>query len=422
MRKNSPTRKTGAFGLACDGSLDRREFVRAASRLGASLGLSMGGLAPLLAAAQSRDPLKLGWIRPTTGRLASSFAPLYVGGLIAVEEINAAGGIMGRPIVRIEEDDEAAPAKQPAVAKKVMDANPFAIFGPVGTSQAMASVAMTSPNKVIHTTSANGTDMGDGVKYPYHYQVSYNSQTQAEVIVRHLAENLKLKKIGIIQENTAFGEQGTAASLLLLEKLGIKPVGVEVYPLTAPDLSPYVGNLRKAGAEGLIAWISTIPSASMAFNAMHRQQWYPHIAGHAGLFLESIFDLVPTEAVAKVYATYYKNFTWTATEGIGEPQLAYARKIATYAEARGNEVIVAGQPYYDFLYLLKMVIESEKSFDPDRIKRVLDNLKGHKGIIGTLSFTPTNHTAISAQDVVLASLVSAKDPKAQRVFRERHVV
>ena len=418
MRKTCSSRP---FGVADDGSLDRREFITTASRLGASLGLSMGGLAPLAALAQGKDPLTLGWIRASTGRLASTFAPLYVGGLIAVDEINAAGGIMGRPIVRMEEDDEASPAKQPAIAKKVMDANPFAIFGPVGTSQAMASAAMTTPRKVIHTTSANGADMGDGVKYPYHYQVMYNTLTQSDVIVHHLAENLKLKKIGIIQENTAFGEQGTIASLPLLKKLGITPVATEVYPLTAPDLSPYISNLRKAGAEGVIAWISTIPSASMAFNAMHRQQWYPHVAGHAGLFLESIFDLVPMEAVAKVYATYYKNFTWTAKEGIGERQIAFAKKMANYPEAKGSEVTVAGQPYYDFLYLLKMVIESEKTFDPDRIKRTLDNLKGYKGMMGTISFTPTNHAGISADDVVLASIVSAKDPKANRVFRERHV-
>ena len=418
MRKISPSRRP--FGLADDGSLDRREFIRTASLLGASLGMGMGGLAPLAASAQSKEALTLGWIRASTGRLASTFAPLYVGGLIALDEINAAGGIMGRPSVRMEEDDEASPAKQPAIAAKIMDAKPMAIFGPVGTSQAMASAAMTTPRKVIHAASANGADMGDGLKYPYHYQVMYNTLTQADVIVRHLVDNLKLKKIGIMQENTAFGEQGTLASMPLLEKMGIKPVGVEVYPLTAPDLSPYVGNLRKAGAEGLIAWISTIPSASMAFNAMHRQQWYPHVAGHAGLFLESIFDLVPPEAVSRVYATYYRNFTWSATEGIGERQLAFGKKLTAYPEAKGSEVTVAGQPYYDFLYLLKMAIESEKSFDPDRIKRVLDNLKGYKGMMGTLSFTPTNHTAISAQDVVLASIVSAKDPRAQRVFRERH--
>ena len=96
------------FGIDADGSLDRRGFLGTAGRLG--VGMMGMGAAPLLMAQQQN--FTVGWVRPSTGRLASSFAPLYVGGLIAIEEINAAGGILGRPIVRKEEDDEASPAKQ----------------------------------------------------------------------------------------------------------------------------------------------------------------------------------------------------------------------------------------------------------------------------------------------------------------------
>ncbi|MGZ5911700.1 MAG: ABC transporter substrate-binding protein, partial [Reyranella sp.] len=100
--------KRPPFGLRRDGSIDRRDFLRTAGRLGVgAFGLSSLGLA---GAAHAAEPFNIGWVRPTTGRLASSFSYLYIGGLIAIEEINAAGGIMGRPIARIEEDDEASPA------------------------------------------------------------------------------------------------------------------------------------------------------------------------------------------------------------------------------------------------------------------------------------------------------------------------
>src|ERR1700751_4407486 len=98
--------KKPPFGLKRDGSIDRRDFLRSAGRMGVgALGpLSLG----LASAAHAADPFNIGWVRPTTGRLASSFSYLYIGGLIAIEEINAAGGIMGRPIARTEEDDEAS--------------------------------------------------------------------------------------------------------------------------------------------------------------------------------------------------------------------------------------------------------------------------------------------------------------------------
>ena len=119
------------FGIADDGSLDRRGFLATAGALAASL-----GIAPAHA---QQGPLQIGWIRPTTGRLASSFAPLYIGGLIAIDEINAAGGILGRPIVRKEEDDEASPAKEPMIVKKVQDAGVQFLVGPTGSSQTLAS-------------------------------------------------------------------------------------------------------------------------------------------------------------------------------------------------------------------------------------------------------------------------------------------
>src|SRR5580698_5614104 len=89
-------RTTSAAPLLCRDIIDRRALLRLAARAGvAALGAGQ-------AFAQQPPPFKLGWIRPTTGRLASSFAPLYFGGLIAIDEINAAGGILGRPITRVE--------------------------------------------------------------------------------------------------------------------------------------------------------------------------------------------------------------------------------------------------------------------------------------------------------------------------------
>lgn len=410
--------KTLFFGQRADGSLDRRGFLRTAGLIGAG---AFGPASLLLpqGVAMAADPFNLGWVRPTTGRLASSFHMLYVGGLIAVDEINAAGGIMGRPIHRVEEDDEASPAKEPAVVKKLQENGIKIMAGPTGSSQTLSSLATTTPAKIIQASYANGAELGDGVKYPYHYQFTFNTNQQAEISARYLAEKLKIKKVGIIQENTAFGEQATAATRATLAKLGAEVVKVEVYPLNAPDLNTYISNLRKAGAEGLIAWIASVPGAAMAFNAMHAQKWQPPITGHNGLFTESLFTLVPDEALRNVYGTNYRTLTWSDTETPGEKQVNFAKKLVAYPETKGSGVAVANAPFYDYLHVLKMIIEAEKSFEPDVIKRALDNLKGYKGLLGTMSFTPQNHTAVPTEDVVLASVLSGKDPKSAGVFRER---
>jgi branched-chain amino acid transport system substrate-binding protein len=407
-------RTTSAVPLLCRDIIDRRALLRLAAQAGvAALGAGQ-------AFAQQPPPFKLGWIRPTTGRLAYSFAPLYFGGLIAIDEINAAGGILGRPIARVEEDDEASPAKEPGIVRKLRDQDIGCFVGPTGSSQSLASIAATTAAKTVQSTYAAAAEAGDGRKYPYHYPIMFNTDQQAEICVDYMVRILGQKKIGILQENTAFGEQAAAATKTVLQqKFGLTAVSEQVYPITAPDLSAYVANLQKAGADGIVGWIANVPNAAMIFNAMKTLKWFPPVAGHSGLMLPALFDLVPAEAVKNVFATYYRNFSWTDTEQPGARQLEFAKKLAQYPEAKGFEVNVAAAPYYDYLYCLKAAIEAENSFEPEAIKRGLDKLRGYKGLLGDISFTPENHSGIGVKDVVLVSVASGQDARAMGCLRAR---
>src|SRR6201999_1116395 len=350
--------------------LDRRSFLGGVAALGAS---AVGSKS--LAA---DDTFTIGWGRPTTGRLTSSYAPLYIGGLIAIDEINAAGGVMGKKIVRQEEDDEASPAREPAVIKKLQEGGINFICGPTGSSQSLAALAVTTPAKTITTMYAIASEAGDGTRYPWHYQCTFNSDLQAEMASRYLVETLKLKKIGILQENTAYGEQVVAACQTVLKKLGVTPVGLEVFPITAPDLNGYVGNLRKAGADGVLFWTGSTPITAKGFNSMHGQKYYPAIAGHSSLFADSLLDLVPAEALQNAAGTYYKTLTWTDKEDVGARQMEFAKKDNAFPETKETGVNVAASPFYDFLHMVRAAIEQEKSFEPEKVKRAMDATKDYK--------------------------------------------
>lgn len=397
----------------------RREFLATASRLAMSVpALSAMGI-PTAWGQTKPSPVTIGWVRPVTGLLAPSFFPLFIGGLIAIDEINAAGGIMGRPVEKLEMDDEGSPAKQPEIVSRLLDKNVSFVVGPNGSSQALSSFAGTMPAKMIQAAGAIATTAGDGALYPYNYQVGYNTELQGQLAVQYLVNKLGMKKIGILAESTAYGEQVLAGSRNELDRLGIKPVSVQTYPVNAPDFNGYITNLRNAGTEGLLAWVGNIPNASLAFTAMANQKWAPPTTGHYVLFLQQLLTMVPPEALKNVYGTMFKNLTWTDTENIGEQQIKFAQKVATFKEAKGIEVVVASAPWYDFLHMLKYVIESEKSFDTARIKRALDSLTGYKGLLGTYSFTSKRHTGIGLDEMVMASVASGTDPKAMGLFRKR---
>lgn len=401
---------------AGDGGIDRRTLLQLAGLAGGS---ALAGGIPGFAHAQTAETFRIGWVRPTTGRFVTSYNPLYLGGVMAAEEINAAGGILGRKIERVEEDDEALPSKEPGIVRKLRGAGINYLAGPTGSSQALASLAATNAAKMIQSTYAAAAELGDGKRYPYHYQLLFNTDQQAETCVNYMVRNQKLKKIGILQENTPFGEQATGSTVRFLKSLGLEAASIQVYPITAPDMAPYVANLQKAGVDGVIAWIANIPNAAMTFNTMKNINWFPPVTGHSGLFLPALFDLVTPEAVKNVYGTYYKAFTWNDTVQPGERQVAFAKKLAGLPAAKNNEVNIAASPYYDFLYLLKRAIEETKSFDVEVVKKALDSTRNYPGMLGNISFTPDNHSGIALADITLASVSSGVDKRAMGCMRER---
>ena len=87
----------------------------------------------------------------------------------------------------------------------------------------MAAVPTTTAAKVIHAGGGWAEELADGLKYPYHYQFTYNTGHQGEAVVRHVLDVLKLKKIGILQENSGFGESAAAATVRALKKRGLEP-------------------------------------------------------------------------------------------------------------------------------------------------------------------------------------------------------
>ena len=120
-----------------------------------------------------------------------------------------------------------------------------------------------------------------------------------------------------------------------------------------------------------------------------------------------------------MYGTALKNFTWSATANPGPRQVAFAKKLQAYPEAKGSEPIVACAPFYDFLYVLKHVAEGEKSLDTAAVKRGMDAVKNFAGMQGTINFTPANHRALSTDALCMATVASGKSPKAMGAFRER---
>lgn len=303
--------------------------------------------------------------------------------------------------------------------RKLREAGVNIVVGPVGTSQAVSALQVSTAEKMLHGTGAYAVDVVDGNKYPYHYQFNYNTKQQSAAIVEMLVKGMSQQKIGILHEVSGWGESLAAQVIERLKALGITPVGVESFALGAVDTRNQLRNLQRAGATALVAGCSIVPSAVLFLNGLKSLAWYPIVAGGNGFHSETLLDVLPPEGTDKVYATYLKNFSYTASKPIGEREAAYARKLAAYPEVKGQEPNAVVSPFYDFLHVLKVVSENLKSVDPVVLKRGFDTLKNYRGMSGTLSLSPENHCAVPDEAVTLVKIASARDPRAMAFFRER---
>ncbi|ODU07175.1 MAG: hypothetical protein ABS81_02425 [Pseudonocardia sp. SCN 72-86] len=414
MRNNSG----GLIGGA--GGLTRRRFLLGTAQLGGvALGASLLGACGDGGAAAGSDTFDLGWIVPTTGSLASTLQPLLINGQIAVDEINAAGGILGRQIRPLKQDDEGAPAKEPTVIRALQDQRIQYAFGPTGSSQALASLASSTPARMIQCAWGNNADLADGNRYPYHYLAAYTTRQQAESVVGFAVDKLGTRKVAVIAEATAFGQQAAQFTADELTKRGLSPTTSQVYPGDATSLATYVQTCRDSGADVLVAWVANIKAGALMFDAMRNLKWAPPVVGHNALFIEAIFDLVPAESLQNVYGTYYKTMTYTDSEQPAQRYQDYAKKVMAYPEARGPAPNVAAAPYYDFLHILKQVVEDVGTFDPAKVKPALDAVKDYDGILGKISFSAQDHGGFATDEVALGVVASGKDPRSQGVFRLR---
>lgn len=397
-------------------SIGRRSVLKGIAGAGAAVA-GMTGFAPLVFA--ENDVLRIGWIRATTGKAASTYAPIFSGGLVALDEINEAGGILGRKVEPFDVDDEGSPSTQPAVARRLVEEGINLAVGPGGSSQGLASLAVTTPNKILSTAYALSDEFGDATKYPYHYQFVLNTRAQAESTVRHLVENLGVKKIGILQEQTAFGDALTKNTVEFLSKHGLEPTGIQTVPLSPTAVLPNMDNLRKSGAEAVCAWVSLLPAQGMMFKALADLDWAPTLCCHLSALSDKLFEMAPEKVFENAVATSYKNLTWAGAETIGERQMKYLEKIRQKPDMVGREPIAMMAPFYDFLHALKVVIEDKKSLDSDTIKAGMDGLTDYDAMLGKINFSATNHSGHSADSLALATLLSARDDRAHGAFRAR---
>lgn len=319
---------------------------------------------------------------------------------LAVEEINAAGGIDGRKIELVVEDDGGEPAKAATAATKLIQKDKvLAVLGAGVTVTTAAAAQVTNAEKVVQLAPAFTGDQltapGSGMSYLF--RIGWPDRYSVGKLVQYGGK--KYSKIGIITDSGPAGQSVTEVAKKLLTELGKAPVATQSYDTRAPDLTPQLLNLQRAGAEAIIA--QAVPGdAPTILKGMKQIGFNAQVLGHLGFADPTIRIVTPDAAQGVIGIT-------SESPGKSEQQKVIDAFNKRYGASNDplywNIVVVA----YDSVRVMAEALK-RANFDKNKLKDALESIKDFPAVSGTkenkITFTATQHDGTLENGVVLVQV------------------
>jgi len=166
-------------------------------------------------------------IAELSGAGASAGTNFKNGVELAVKEINASGGILGRRIETVTLDTQSNPGVAKGLAQRAVDDNAFAVFGPVFSGSIMVSMTETKRGGVPNFTGGEATSITQQGN-PFIFRTSFTQATSMPKIARYVSGKLKAKTVAVMFANNDFGKGGRDAIMKALDAVGVKVVADHV--------------------------------------------------------------------------------------------------------------------------------------------------------------------------------------------------
>ena len=363
---------------------------RLTKRLAAAVvatGLAAGATSNALA-----QTIKLGWLSSLTGPLSSAAIAENLGVQLAVDEINKAGGILGRPIELLTRDTAGDPTKAVNFAQQLAFSDKVHfVIGPVNSGEGLASTPILAragvPNLVIGAID----ELIDPVKYPRAFRVINTNRQWISTANNYAVGTLKKTKIAIIADTAGYGTASAKTAQELLEKAGIKPIYVALVDPNKTDLTDEMTKARAAGADVVMPWSAATGLLGRLLNARGDMGWKVPVVGHPALMAAQIRKLLnKPEYWDETYAAGYVSTTYGPDGKLPARTQALVDKVRP--TLGGGEIdvlfwwIAMG---YDTVKIVEHAVKTAGGTDPAAIQKAMEGTKNFPGVYATYSWGPT---------------------------------
>jgi ABC-type branched-subunit amino acid transport system substrate-binding protein len=355
----------------------------------AALALSGGG-------AFAQETFKLGGITSITGGGASVGRSSTEAWKLAVEDINAAGGILGRKVELVIADTMTDPTHGVSEARRLIENEKIeALVGPVTSQETIPIVAVTTEKKIVQATTAASSQLTPEVG-PYHFSTSVTAANQMIPNIDFAIDKLGTTKFAIISDNGGMSKAGVSDLLVYLkEKKGLEPVAIQEFAFRTEDMTPQLLSLRGAGAEAVLFMASLGDDARKLLENREDLGWDVPVLANQTMTNYAVGNaaVLGEEAFEGVYSTQFVGMTY-CDEPVGVSPFA---KFVERARAAVPEVDKLGgaaslTPFYIEPVILAAAINGAGTADGEAVAKWLEaNSDKVEPIIGPISVSDTNH-------------------------------
>ena len=321
---------------------------------------------------------------------------MVLGAEAAVEDINAAGGVLGRKLALVTRDDLGQPQKSMQNMSELIDSEKVAaIIGPTNSGNALAWKHIPNQKKIpVIGAAASATLVTAPISESapnYMFRVSMVDRNSIAALMAYIKKNPASKKIGYLVETTGFG-QGALKDIEDIGKMqGLKPDCSEKFGVGDTDMTSQLSKCKAAGVDTVVVWAQGIPSAQV-MRSMEKINYAPVTLMSWGIEQPSFNDTAGKDLAGRPI------FLRTMTEERSPRQQKLFERVSP--KMPPSPFGIAGHAY-DAVLLLSAAIKQANSTDGEKIKAALENLNAPvEGVMKTYNkpFTATDREALDAPD------------------------
>jgi branched-chain amino acid transport system substrate-binding protein len=343
------------------------------------------------------EPIKIGVSGPFTGGSAPMGVSMRDGVKLAVAEVNAKGGVLGRQLQVIERDEEAKNERGVQVAQELINKEKVvATLGFINTGVALASQRFYQEAKipVINNVATGSIITRQFADQPenYIFRTSANDTIQSAMIVDEAVGKRKFAKVAILADSTNYGQLGREDLEKALAQKNMKAVAVEKFNIKDVDMTAQLLKAKQAGAQAILTY-GIGPELAQIANGMEKLNWKVPMIGSWTLSMGNFIDNAGKNGEGTLMPQ-----TFIQAPNTAKRKSFIDGYVKTYNPPRGRiPSPVSAAQGYDSVYLLVAAIKQAGSTDGPKVRAALENLNEKvEGVVTTYNrpFSKTDHEAI----------------------------